>query len=68
MSYSRELDDFTIQNNLQTGRFIQRVLDLPKRETYKPIDRLHYVDILEGQETRVTWRLPPPQLLGYMDK
>ena len=41
---------------------------MPRTETDKPIDRLHNMDLLEGQGTWGTQRLPPTQLLGYLDE
>ena len=41
---------------------------MPRAETDKPIHMLHYVDLVELQETQGTYILPPTQLLGYLDE
>ena len=78
MSRAHELNSFNVETNRQAGsyvraqflylwyRLIHRVFDLPREETYKPIHRLHDVDIVEGQGIWGTWILHPPQLLEYL--
>ena len=41
---------------------------MPRADTEKSIEKLYNVDFLEGQGTQGTQRLPPPQLLGYLEK
>ena len=44
------------------------MIDLPRTDIDKPTDKIHDVDLLEDQGTQGTCRLPPPQLLGYLDE